>query len=110
LQVRVQAGGCVREFDRASSPNAGNDQAWCCSVSTCLIDDLESRGLGLKLVVADFRKQNHGLGLHDVLLSLSSGPVALPRQLCRRSRRVWSDDAPAHHRWHQSRGRFFRAA
>jgi hypothetical protein len=45
-------------------------------VSTRLIDDPEPRGLGLKLVVANFRKQNHGLGLHDVLLSLSSGPVA----------------------------------
>jgi hypothetical protein len=50
-------------------------------VSACLIDDVEPRGLGLQLVVTDFRKQNHRLGLHDVLLSLSSGPAALHRRL-----------------------------
>jgi hypothetical protein len=68
--------GSVREGDLESSQCAGNDPDCRWPVSAGLIDDPQPRGFGLKLVVANFRKQNQGLGLHDVLLSLSSGPVA----------------------------------
>ena len=78
-QARVQKGDDVREFDPASSQQAIKAHAWGFPASKRPIDDVEPRDLSLQLVVADFREQNHGLGLHGVLLSLSSGPAARPR-------------------------------
>jgi hypothetical protein len=68
--------GSVRGCDLESSQCARNDRDCGWPVSTGPIGDLEPRGLGLPLVVEDFSKQNQGLGLHDALLSLSSGPAA----------------------------------
>ena len=78
-QVRMQTGCDDCERDPAWSRQAVNNRCWDCSVSTRLIDDVEPRGLGLQLVVVDLRKQNHGLGLHDVLLSFLPGSAALHR-------------------------------
>jgi hypothetical protein len=99
----------VRECDPESSQSAGNDLDCRWSASTGLINDLEPRGLGLQLVVANFRKQNQGLGLHGALLSRPV-PSLANRWLCRRSRRVRNDHAPVSRRWHRPPDRFFRAS
>jgi hypothetical protein len=76
-----EADSGVREGEAESSHCAGSDLDWRWSMTTGLIDDPEPRGLGLKLVVADFSEQNHGLGLHGALLSLvrsRRSPLAVP--------------------------------
>jgi hypothetical protein len=54
-----ETGSGVRERDPELLPRTRHDPDCRWSVSTHLIDDPEPRGLGLKLVVANFSEQNH---------------------------------------------------